>query len=181
MLLSKAILVASVLAASSLANAVVLSTRQTASSGPTCFDKAVGATFSTKLAPNHQYDVTCGADYSGNDIRLEWVADFVGCLTACDAEAQCDTVAYVDYACYLKNGVPDLETGIADVWSAKKIPPPTCDGNASDGAIYFTSVGNFQIICGRDYNGNDFGGISTASFAECIDTCAAYEKCVDVS
>ncbi|KAF1364343.1 hypothetical protein EJ07DRAFT_99257 [Lizonia empirigonia] len=178
----KSVFITSALAASSVVNAAVLPVRQASSTGPTCSDKAVGATFITKLASDNQYDVTCGADYFGNDLEdgLTWTSDFAGCLTACDAEAGCSTVAYVNGACYLKHGVPTLQGNDA-VWSAKKTPPPTCDGGASDGALYATAAGNFQIICGKDYGGNDLPSFGTDSFSACIDACAADQSCVDVS
>lgn len=180
----KTLFAASVLAASHVVNAAVLPIRQTATDGLTCADKAVGATFSTKLASNSQFDITCGADYYGNDLNngLRWPGSFQGCLDTCDAEPLCSTVAYVDGACYLKQGVPTLQTGNDAVWSAKKTPPPTCDGSSnSDGTIYSTSAGSFQIICGKDYGGNDLGGVNTGSFSACIDLCATTNNCVDVS
>lgn len=180
----KAIFTASALAASSLVTAAVLPIRQVSSTGPTCAGKDVGATFRTKLASNSQFEVVCGADYYGSDLPdgLRWPGSFEGCLAACDAEPQCGSVSWVNGPCYLKGGVPVLTTGNDAVWTAKKNPPPTCEGSASsDGAVYPSSAGNFQIICGKDYGGNDLPGFATGSFAECIDACAANEKCVDVS
>lgn len=180
----KAIFAASVLATSSLVNAAVLPIRQASSSGPTCDGKDIGSKFVTKLASNVQFEVVCGADYYGSDLPdgLKWPGSFEGCLAACEDEPQCKSVSWDNGPCYLKGGVPTLQEGREKIWTAKKNPPPTCEGSdSSEGAYYTTSAGSFQIMCGKDYGGNDLGGIKTDSFGACIDHCAADDKCVDVS
>lgn len=181
----KTLFVASALAASSLVNAAVIpDRRQESSSGLTCVGKAPGDHFVTKLASNVQYEVTCGRDYYGADLKdgIRWPGSFEGCLAACDTEPDCHAISWVDGPCYLKGEVSTIRDGNDAVWTAKKNPTPTCDGAInSNGATYISSAGNFEIMCGKDYGGNDLPGVTTDSFAACIDYCAADERCVDVS
>ncbi|KAH6644461.1 hypothetical protein C7974DRAFT_439803 [Boeremia exigua] len=178
----KVIFAASALAASSLVNAAVIPVRRQEANS--CVGKQPGDQFVSKLASNVQFEVICGRDYYGGDLEngLRWPGSFEGCLAACDSEPECKAVSWVDGPCYLKGAVSSLLDGNPAVWTAKKNPPPTCDGSVnSDGASYITSAGKFQIMCGKDYAGNDLKGVSTDSFAACIDHCAADEQCVDVS
>ncbi|KAJ8112249.1 hypothetical protein OPT61_g5343 [Boeremia exigua] len=179
----KAVFAASVLAASSLVNGAVISTRQQASTSQSCTNMAPGEGFVTKLASGVQFEVTCGRDYYGSDLAdgLRWPGSFEGCLAACDAEPACKAISWTNGPCYLK-GEPSELRGGDNVWTAKKNPAPTCDGSVnSDGASYITSAGNFEIMCGKDFGGNDLPSVQTESFAGCIEHCAADEKCVDVS
>lgn len=46
---------------------------------------------------------------------------------------------------------------------------------------YTSSKGDFKIICGKDYAGNDLPSTNTKTFEACIETCATTDRCVDVS
>ena len=184
----KTLFAASALAASSLVSAAAipqLPQLQQASSEQTCVGKNSGHKFVTKAASNVQYEVVCGADYYGSDLKdgLQWPGSFEGCLAACDDNAECKAVSWADGPCYLKGGLPTLVSGSDNVWTAKKNPAPTCEGdNNSNGVSYITSAGNFEIICGADYAGGDLPYSQRVnSFVECIDLCAADEQCADVS
>jgi hypothetical protein len=130
------------------------------------------------------FQITCGTDYWGGDLRSFQSDTFQGCLAACKTDAECVSVAYGGTSCYLKN---ILTTGQPNggVWSAKKTVTNkslTCDADgSSDGKTYTSSKGDFKIICGKDYAGNDLPSTSTKSFEACIETCATTDRCVDVS
>lgn len=178
----KTIFIASALAASALVNAAVLP-RQESSTGPSCENRAPQEKFRYTASSNKQFEVICGADYYGSDIGgVQWPGSFEGCLELCDANAECNAVSW-NGACYLKGIVPGLDTSSnsAHVWTAKKNPSPTCDSDTSDGVVFPTSAGDFEIICGKDYGGNDLDAVNSVSFAECIEACAANQQCVDVS
>ncbi|KAJ8116343.1 hypothetical protein OPT61_g2196 [Boeremia exigua] len=68
------------------------------------------------------------------------------------------------------------------VWSAKRVAANkglSC--GADDGKAYASSKGDFKIVCGKDYVGNDLPATSAPSFEACIETCATTDRCVDVS
>ncbi|KAH6629129.1 hypothetical protein C7974DRAFT_181793 [Boeremia exigua] len=151
-----------------------------------CAEKDLGYTFSHTTSEG-TYDITCGADYPGGDLKFLWADSFDSCVAACDTESACLTVAFRSGACYLKS---DLTSAVTDgsVWAAKKhgakAPDvgPTCVGKASDTATYESSTGSkFKIVCGKEYWGGDLTATSTTSFKECIETCATTSECVDVS
>lgn len=179
---------ASVLAvAVAVRGAALPQTTSTQGDAPSCLDKAQGSTFSWPTNTedvSSLFQITCGTDYWGGDLRSLQSDTFGGCLAACKAESQCVSVAYGGTSCYLKN---KLTTGQPNggVWSAKKVVSNkglTCDADgSSDGKIYTSSKGNFKIICGKDYAGNDLPATSAQTFEACIETCAATDRCVDVS
>ena len=163
----KMLFTASGLLLSSLVNAATLprvSSRQIASNEPTCSDKDQGSTFSY-TSSGSTYDVLCGKDYYGGDLRSMQTNTFGDCLSACNTESACVTVAFRDGACYLKSTVTSAVSD-ANVWSAKKSGAKSlsCDGKASDGATYTASKGQFKIICGQEYAGGDLTSTSTANF-----------------
>ncbi|KAJ4376507.1 hypothetical protein N0V86_006619 [Didymella sp. IMI 355093] len=178
----KTIFIASALAASSLVSAAVLPRQASPSTGPTCADKNPLDKFLYTATSKKQFEVVCGADYYGSDIGdVQWPGSFEGCLELCDANADCQAVSWTG-ACYLKGGVPALNEKASNVWTAKKAPAPTCDGPTnSDGAVFPTASGDFEIICGKDYGGNDLDATDAKDFADCINICAANVQCVDVA
>lgn len=181
----KSIFAASALAASSLVSAVAIPQLQTASSEQSCVGKPSNYKFVTRLPSNVQYEVVCGADYYGSDLQeggIQWPGSFEGCLAACEANDKCKAVSWADGPCYLKGGVTGLSNN-DNVWTARKNPAPTCEGETnSNGATYLTSAGKFEIICAADYGGGDLDYNSRFdTFAECIDYCAADDQCIDVS
>jgi hypothetical protein len=182
----KSLFIASALAASSLVSAASLPhhvARQELSTNPTCSGKAQGDTLLYKPASGNTYDVVCGSDYFGGDLRLEWTSNFKGCLDICDAEAECVTVSYRDGACYLKKEETRLDPNTS-VWAAKKTlksAAPSCVDGVSTVSRYISSNGVFQIICGKEYRNGDLPATTTSSFEACIEVCAANEECIDVS
>ncbi|KAF1931420.1 uncharacterized protein M421DRAFT_418056 [Didymella exigua CBS 183.55] len=125
-------------------------------------------------------------DYWGGDLRSLQADTFQSCLEACKTETECVSIAYSGTACYLKkNSTPEKPNG--GVWSAKRTRIAsnkglTCGADgSSDGKTYTSSKGDFKIICGKDYAGNDLPATSTKTLETCIETCVATDKCVDVS
>ena len=160
-----------------------------AAAGPadvTCVGKASDQ--ATYLgASGATYKILCGIDYSGSDLSATQAPTFAGCIDACDSTPGCIDVSYAGEACYLKNRI---ETPFERdwVWTAKQITPAsgatpklTCEGNASNGAIYKAATDNFEITCGLDYAGGDLLGVGTDSFEKCIDACDAHAECVNVA
>ncbi|KAF3042702.1 hypothetical protein E8E12_008323 [Didymella heteroderae] len=158
----------------------------------TCDGKNAGSTFSYKTS-KATYDITCGADYPGGDVKFLWADSFDACVSACDEESGCLTVAFRSGACYLKNQLT-VTSSDAGIWAAKKhdadatakaeatASGPTCVDKASDATSYKTASGkSFKIVCGKEYGGGDLAFASTASFKECIETCSTTSECVDVS
>lgn len=176
--------IASGLLLSSQANAATLPhiyVRQDSSNGPTCSDKAQDSTF-TYTSSGISYDVLCGKDYYGGDMRTTQTATFGLCLDQCNAESACLSVAFRDGTCYLKSTVTSAVSD-SNVWSAKKSGAKSlsCDNKVDDGATYTASKGQFKIICGKEYYGGDLTSTSTPSFESCIEACAANSQCIDVS
>lgn len=181
---SKMLYAASGLVLCSLANAATLPhvfPRQSATDSPSCVGKDQGSTFSYTAA-GKTYDVLCGADYYGGDLRSLQSDTFGDCLNSCSAETACITVAYRGNTCYLKSTITSSVSD-SNVWSAKRSGASSlsCENNASDGVTYAASKGQFKIICGKEYYGGDLSSTSATSFEACIETCATTASCIDVS
>lgn len=162
------------------------------SSTLSCDGKDAGSTFTYKTSKG-MYDITCGADYPGGDIKFLWADSFDACVAACDQETGCLTVAFQSGACYLKNQLT-ASSSDAGIWAAKKhdadaiakaeatASGPTCIDKADDATTFKSANGkSFKIVCGKEYGGGDLSFASTASFKECIETCSSNLECVDVS
>lgn len=68
-------------------------------------------------------------------------------------------------------------TSVLNTVSAQSITCPS-----SNGATYTNANGaTFTIECGIDHAGGDYASASTNTFQQCIDLCASYAWCVDVS
>jgi hypothetical protein len=148
----------------------------------TCTEQNQGSTF-TYTTSGGAYDILCGQDYLDGDMSSTPAATFEDCLTACDAQSTCVTVAFANGICYLKNKVTTPVSNYA-VWSAKKQGVKrglSCDNKIDDGITYQATKGQFKIVCGQEYSGGDLASTGTASFEECIEACVGNEKCVDVS
>jgi len=60
--------------------------------------------------------------------------------------------------------------------------PLDCTNGESDGTVYTSAAGSYDIVCHVDYAGGDVaaaGGL--ASFEDCIDLCDNTPTCIDVS
>lgn len=181
---ARLLIIASGLLLSSRVSAATLPSiyaRQDSSDAPTCSGKAQGSTFKY-MSSETSYDVLCGQDYHGSDLRAIRVDTFGACLTECSGDPVCVAVAFRDGACYLKNSIaPALSN--SNVWSAKKSGATSlsCDGKASDGLTYSASKDQFKIICEKEYYGGDLTTTRVLSFKACIEECAANSECIDVS
>jgi hypothetical protein len=148
----------------------------------TCVGKAPEATFSYTTSAGN-YDILCGKDYLNADLSSLQTETFADCLTACDQEAACATVAYANGFCYLKNQVTTTVSN-ANVWAAKKQNAKeslTCISGKDDSKMYQASKGQYNVICGKEYAGGDLSSTSTASFEACIEACVGTDGCIDVS
>jgi hypothetical protein len=148
----------------------------------TCTEQNQGSTF-TYTTSGGAYDILCGQDFLNGDMSSAPAATFKDCLTACDAQSSCVTVAFANGICYLKNQLTTPVSNYA-VWSAKKQGAKrglSCENKIDDGTTYQATKGQFKIVCGQEYSGGDLASTGTASFEECIEACAGNDKCVDVS
>jgi hypothetical protein len=148
----------------------------------TCTEQNQDSTF-TYTTSGGAYDILCGQDFLNGDMSSVSAATFEDCLTACDAESSCVTVAFANNICYLKNKVTTPVSNYA-VWSAKKQGVKrglSCDNKIDNGITYQATKGQFKVVCGQEYSGGDLASTGTASFEECIEACVGNEKCVDVS
>jgi hypothetical protein len=148
---------------------------------PNCLGKDQGVAFA--YYSSYTYDVTCGTDFLGGDLRSFQTATLKECLAACDAEPSCVTISFTNDTCYLKNqdtsAVPNPGVSAAKKQNAR--PALSCLNKADEGKTYQTSKGLFKVICGREYAGGDLTSISTASFEACIEACSSNAQCVDLS
>ena len=77
-----------------------------------CDNKAIdGTEYTTPTGTT--YDIICGKEYGGGDLRGVSAPTFEDCLAACDAEAACIDVSYVPGSCYMKQTItgPLVEAG----------------------------------------------------------------------
>ncbi|KAJ4380950.1 hypothetical protein N0V86_003297 [Didymella sp. IMI 355093] len=148
----------------------------------TCVGKDQEATFTYTTSAGN-YDILCGKDYLNADLSSLRTETFADCLTACNEEVACATVAYANGFCYLKNQVTTTVPN-ASVWAAKKQNAKeslTCVEGKDNGKTYPASKGQYNIICGKEYAGGDLVSTSTASFEACIEACVSTDGCIDVS
>lgn len=91
------------------------------------------------------------------------------------------TTIAAPYATTVDNSIPNiiLERSPAAT-SAAGSTSSTLSCPSSDGATFTSSGYSFIVECGLDRPGN-INMVYTANFATCIDACAAYSGCVDVS
>ncbi|KAH5515347.1 hypothetical protein HBI24_004880 [Parastagonospora nodorum] len=158
---------------------------------PTCEGKEQDSKF-TFSTPSGVYDIICGNDYFGGDLKSSTADTFEACLLDCDKTDGCISVSYQGSACYMKN---ETKTAVAAplVTTAKKqgtstspsAPPKvsslTCENKASDNSIYEAANGKFKILCGKDYAGGDLKTVNVARFEDCIKACDTTGECIDVS
>jgi hypothetical protein len=156
----------------------------------TCVGKASDQTTYTG-ASGAIFQIECGKDYAGPDIKATQHSTFAACIDSCDSTPGCVDVSYVGEACYLKSKTSTFEERDW-VWTAKQITVApslsepdntlTCVDKKSDKTTYTTSSGAiFDILCGVDYAGADLSSTNTPTFAACVDACASTAGCVDVS
>ena len=63
------------------------------------------------------FDIICGVDYYGGDLKMLDTATFTSCIEACAANTQCVDITYVGTSYHLKNVLQSPVTG--SVWTAK--------------------------------------------------------------
>ena len=80
------------------------------------------------------YEIYCGYDFPGGDIRGLSTPSFEKCLDACDQNLECIDVAYVAPSCYLKSSENPVTPAAAAVWAAKSVADPGCA--AMDSTMY---------------------------------------------
>jgi len=148
---------------------------------PSCDGKDLGTRFT--FTSGSVYDITCGSDYLGGDLRSFQTAVFQDCIAACDSDSSCGSLSFTNGICYLKSSAPTAVAN-SNVWAAKKQNAKgalTCVDKADHGKTYQASKGQFKIICGQEYGGGDLTSASTSSFEACIEACATTTLCIDVS
>lgn len=116
-------LAASALALAAAVHGAALPQTLASQDTPSCLDKAQGTTFqwptNTEDASSI-FQITCGTDYWGGDLRSFQSDTFQDCLAACKTDTECVSVAYGGTSCYLKNRLTAGQPNDG-VWSAKKM------------------------------------------------------------
>ena len=157
-----------------------------------CDNKAIdGTEYTTPTGTT--YDIICGKEYGGGDLRGVSAQTFEDCLAACDAEAACIDVSYVPGSCYMKQAItgPLVEAGSVST-AVKKTsaggtepgpgaPELYCtDGQPSQAT--FTTANNryYQMFCGADFTGGDMNTITTVNFDACVKACDEATGCLSV-
>ena len=153
---------------------------------PTCLNKEDdGKAF---VADNVHWKIECDTDYWGGDIAASTLDTFEKCIKACDALTGCVSVQYVGDQCYQKGSIAAESTPQQNCWTARlfkegeeilEVPTYSCVDNKDNGKVYTTSKGPFEIVCGKDFGGNDISAVNVESFELCMDACAATTGCVN--
>jgi hypothetical protein len=158
------------------------------SAAPSCLNgQSDGTNFTTSAGT--VWKIRCGYEHYGGDLSLAGAPTFEDCIETCDWTDGCVDVSWVNGMCYMKQqlnglvaapGISTAEKVIEASWDVK--PPLTCEEGAANGTTYKTDAGKFyEILCGYDFPGGDFKGLSTASFEECLNACDENLGCVDVA
>ena len=86
-------------------------------SGPSCVNNQSNGQQYTATS-GAVFDIICGVDYYGGDLKSLNAATFGACIEACASNAQCVDVSYTGTSCYLKS-VLKTPYSTASVWTAK--------------------------------------------------------------
>ncbi|KAI6795268.1 hypothetical protein KC361_g5121 [Hortaea werneckii] len=150
--------------------------------------------------------IDCDTDYPGGDMDSVKATSLEECIEACDDEVSCSALVLSGVGCYQKYqaNTPTRARGmlaarLVDATAPSSSPPatsapavttrpgttPLCPAN--NGFVYTTENGQeFVIECFIDHPGGNLDmvemtGAGNTWFAQCIETCATYPGCLDVS
>ncbi|RMZ11552.1 hypothetical protein D0864_00969 [Hortaea werneckii] len=150
--------------------------------------------------------IDCDTDYPGGDMDSVKATSLEECIEACDDEVSCSALVLSGVGCYQKHQANEptraqgmLAARLVDAsvpssspqaTSAPAVPTrsgttPLCPAN--NGFIYTTENGQeFVIECFIDHPGGNLDmfemtGAGNTWFAQCIEACATYPGCLDVS
>ncbi|KAI7541180.1 hypothetical protein KC331_g8728, partial [Hortaea werneckii] len=150
--------------------------------------------------------IDCDTDYPGGDMDSVKATSLEECIEACDDEVSCSASVLSGVGCYQKYqaNTPTRARGMLAARLIEATSPsasspatsapavttrpgatPLCPAN--NGFIYTTENGQeFIIECFIDHPGGNLDmvemtGAGNTWFAQCIETCANYPGCLDVS
>ncbi|GAB1735597.1 hypothetical protein NU219Hw_g4173t1 [Hortaea werneckii] len=150
--------------------------------------------------------IDCDTDYPGGDMDSVKATSLEECIEACDDEVSCSALVLSGAGCYQKYqaNTPTRARGMlaarlieatvpsapspatsAPAVTTRPGATPLCPAN--NGFIYTTENGQeFVIECFIDHPGGNLDmvemtGAGNTWFAQCIETCATYPGCLDVS
>ncbi|KAI7332509.1 hypothetical protein KC315_g4633 [Hortaea werneckii] len=150
--------------------------------------------------------IDCDTDYLGGDMDSVKATSLEECIEACDDEVSCSALVLSGVGCYQKYqaNTPTRARGMLAARLVEATPPsasspatsapavttrpgttPLCPAN--NGFIYTAENGQeFVIECFIDHPGGNLDmvemtGAGNTWFAQCIETCATYPGCLDVS
>ncbi|KAI7353574.1 hypothetical protein KC354_g11458 [Hortaea werneckii] len=150
--------------------------------------------------------IDCDTDYPGGDMDSVKATSLEECIEACDDEVSCSALVLSGVGCYQKYqaNTPTRARGMLAARLIEATSPsasspatsapavttrpgatPLCPAN--NGFIYTTENGQeFIIECFIDRPGGNLDmvemtGAGNTWFAQCIETCATYPGCLDVS
>ncbi|KAI6815373.1 hypothetical protein KC332_g10896 [Hortaea werneckii] len=150
--------------------------------------------------------IDCDTDYAGGDMDSVKATSLEECIEACDDQVSCSALVLSGVGCYQKYQATTptrargmLAARLVDATAPSSSPPatsapavttrpgttPLCPAN--NGFVYTTENGQeFVIECFIDHPGGNLDmvemtGAGNTWFAQCIETCATYPGCLDVS
>ncbi|KAH0433894.1 kelch domain-containing protein [Colletotrichum camelliae] len=141
-----------------------------------------GKTF--KTTTGNEYQIICGQDYAGGDLKAVDAPTFQACIETCDSTPGCIDVAYVGPACYMKD---KLNTLVQSAWVStallvKRPKALTCQAEESHDTVFTTKDGRqYDIQCGYDYPGGDMKMVYADTFQLCLEACDDNIGCIDVA
>ncbi|RMZ01282.1 hypothetical protein D0864_03495 [Hortaea werneckii] len=135
--------------------------------------------------------IDCDTDYPGGDMDSVKATSLEECIEACDDEVSCSALVLSGVGCYQKYQA-NTPTRARGILAARLVDATTRDNTslfcpANNGFIYTTENGQeFVIECFIDHPGGNLDvfemtGAGNTWFAQCIETCANYPGCLDVS
>ncbi|KEQ72707.1 hypothetical protein M436DRAFT_48973, partial [Aureobasidium namibiae CBS 147.97] len=137
------------------------------------------------------FEINCGFDFAGGDLRMVYVANLTACTLACAGTKDCVAASLSGSACYLKSKlvstasksfstVSTSSSTASGYVAGPQTQVPSCP--SSNSTQYLAKGGAvFAIECFVDRYGNDLRMIYVSSFQACIDACSSTPGCVDVS
>lgn len=148
-----------------------------------------GTIYTVPASVNSEYDILCGIDYAGADIKAAHANSFEHCIQMCDETEGCIVVSYggglSGGGCYMKDKLNTANPN-GGIWTARSRnlpePPVSCENNRSNGTTYTSANGGeFLVLCGVDYGDGDMGVHDIRTFGGCMDKCGSTPGCLDVS
>lgn len=149
-------------------------------------DCASGASNGTIFASGgNTYDIVCNYQYGGADIGAsKYTETFDACVGLCDTTTGCvDAIWSSAKYCYLKSSKTNGYNSPNWYTAVKRVPTPAtldCTNNKSNGTVWVTAHGSYDILCNYQFTGDTIGSKQAETFEACANLCDTTTGCVDV-